>query len=119
MAQPDFYLRVSNRTFEHYSGHGYVDGGGSPERVIPLNQFWSLHLSAAENIVDGNGQITGVRFKDRESGKMYNVFPGKVYNIDVWTTAVDDDGCPEDICISFYLEIIRSEDIVHEQDGKV
>jgi hypothetical protein len=106
MAESRFLLRVSNRTFEHFSGHGYVDAGGSPEKAIPLNDFWSLHLSVAEYIYDENGQIIGVRFRDRESGKLHDVFPGKVYNIDVWTTAVDDDGCPEDICISFYLELI-------------
>jgi len=115
MAQPNFYLRVSNRTFEYYSGHGYVDNGGSPERLIPLEKFWSLHLSVAGNICDENGQIIGVRFKDKEDGKLYDVYPGKVYNIDVWTTAVDDDGCPEDICISFYVEIVPAEAVAPEQ----
>jgi len=115
MKQPDFYLRISNRTFEHFSGHGYVDSGGTPEQLIPLNKFWSLHLSVADDIVDENGRIIGVRFKDREDGTLYDVFPGKVYNINVWTSAVDDDGCPEDICIDFYLEIIPGEEIAPEQ----
>ena len=45
-----------------------------------------------------------------ENKEYHDVFPGKVYNIDVWTTAVDDDGYPEDICISFYLELIPYEE---------
>ena len=106
MAQADFYLRCSNRTFEHFSGHGYVDAGGSPERVIPLNRLWSLHIGVAGDILDEKGQVVGVRFKNKENGSLHDVYPGKVYNIPVWTTAVDDDGCPEDICIDFYLELI-------------
>ena len=111
MAQSNFYLRISNRTFEHYSGHGYVDAGGSPERIIPLGDLWSLHIGVADMICDENGKEIGVRFKNKENGELTDVFPGKVYNIGVWTTAVDDDGCPEDICIDFYLEIIPKEDL--------
>ena len=111
MVQPDFYLRISNRTFEHFSGHGYVDAGGAPERMIPVDDLWSLHLSVVNRIYDENGQAIGVRFRDKEEGTLHDVFPGKVHSISVWTTAVDDDGCPEDICIHFYLEIIRAEDV--------
>lgn len=114
MAQPAFYLRVSSRTFEYYSGHGYVDSGGAPVRLMPLEKFWSLHLSVAGDIYDEDGKIIGVRFRDKESGQLHDVFPGKVYSISVWTTAVDDDGCPEDICIHFYVEIVRSEDVTPE-----
>ena len=106
MAKDNFYLRVSNRTFEYFSGHGYVDGGGCPEEFMPLGNFWSLHLGVSDTIRNEAGEAIGVRFKDRESGEEYDVYPGKVYNISVWTTAVDDDGCPEDICIDFYVEII-------------
>lgn len=114
MAQDRFYLRVSNRTFEHFSGHGYVDSGGSPERIIPLHRFWSLHLSIVDDICDENGQQIGIRFRDNEDGSLHDVFPGKVYDFSVWTTAVDDDGCPEDICIHFYVEIIPCEDVPAE-----
>ncbi len=111
MVKSSFYLRVSNRTFEHYSGHGYRDAGGTPEKFIPLNEFWSLHLSAVDSIYNEDGQEIGIRFKNRESGELYDVFPGKVYSISVWTTAVDDDGCPEDVCIHFYVEIIPPETV--------
>ena len=111
MAQSNFYLRVSNRTFEHFSGHGYVDGGGSPEQLIPLGAFWSLHLGVEDMIRDEDGKEIGVRFRNKESGELRDIFPGEVYDISVWTTAVDDDGCPEDICIDFYLELVRGEDI--------
>ena len=111
MAEQKFYLRYSNRTFEHYSGHGYVDSGGTPARLIPLEKLWSLHISAVDDIYDENGQVIGIRFRNCEDGSLHDVFPGKVYNLPVWTTAVDDDGCPEDICIDFYLELIRSEDV--------
>lgn len=106
MAKENFYLRVSSRTFEYYAGHGYRDEGGAPVEMIPLNEFWSLHLSVKETIRNEAGEDIGVRFRDQESGELYDVFPGKVYNIDVWTTAIDDDGCPEDICISFYVELV-------------
>ena len=111
MAESKFYLRVSNRTFEYYSGHGYQDAGGAPENLIPLHKFWSLHLSVADSVYNEDGQEIGIRFKNRETGELHDVFPGKVYNIDVWTTAVDDDGCPEDICSSFYVEIVPIESI--------
>jgi len=57
MANDVFYLRYSNRTFEHFSGHGYVDAGGSPERVIPLSRLWSLHLGVKGDILDEKGQV--------------------------------------------------------------
>ena len=106
-----FYLRISNRTFEHYSGYGYIDNGGIPEQLMPLEQLSSLYLSVADDLYDEKGQIIGVRIKDSEDGTLYDVLPGKVYNIRVWTTTVDDDGCPEDICICYYLEIIPAENI--------
>ncbi|MBE6917646.1 MAG: hypothetical protein E7470_07100 [Ruminococcaceae bacterium] len=118
MAQSRFYLRISNRTFEHFGGHGYVDAGGAPEEIIPLRKLWSLHLSVEDSIFNENGEEIGVRFKNRESGELHDVFPGEVCNINVWTTAVDDDGCPEDICISFYLEIIPAELVPEEIRSK-
>jgi len=106
MARSPFLLRVSNRTFEYYSGIGYQDEGGSAPRCIPVEDFWSLHLSVAGAILDEDGVIIGHKFRDKEDGRIYDVYPGKVYSISVWTTAVDDDGCPEDICIDFYVELV-------------
>lgn len=42
----------------------------------------------------------------RVSNRTFEYYSGKVYSISVWTTAVDDDGCPEDICIDFYVELV-------------
>lgn len=112
MAKSRFYLRISNRTFEHYSGHGYVDAGGSPERIIPVEELWSLHLTIHDRIRDENGTEIGVRFQNKENGQLHDVFPGRVYNIPVWTTAVDDDGCPEDICIDFFVELLPPEAVM-------
>ena len=109
MAKSRFYLRYSSQTFEYYSGHGYRPEGGAPEEIIPLGELWSLHIAVEGSIFDESGQEIGVRFKNKESGEVQEVFPGKVYDFPVWTTAVDDDGCPEDICIDFYLEIIPAE----------
>ena len=109
MARSRFFLRISNRTFEHFSGHGYVDAGGSREQIIPLDDLWSLHLTVSDSILDENGNEIGIRFKNKEDGRLHDVYPGKVYNIPVWTTAVDDDGCPEDICIDFFVELLPPE----------
>ena len=114
MAKSGFYLRVSNRTFEHFSGHGYVDSGGTSAQVIPLGDFWSLHLCVDDTLYDDAGRVAGIRFRDKEDGSLYDVFPGEVYSISVWTTGVDDDGCPEDICIHFYLELIPPEAVPDE-----
>ena len=114
MAKSRFYLRISNRTFEHYSGHGYVDAGGSPERIIPLDDLWSLHITVNDIIRDERGNEIGVRFKNKENGQLHDVYPGQVRNIPVWTTAVDDDGCPEDICIDFYVEILPAEAVAEQ-----
>ena len=109
MANSRFYLRYSSQTFEYYSGHGYRATGGAPEEIIPLGKLWSLHITVEDRILDESGQEIGLRFKNKEDGSLQDVFPGKVYDFPVWTTAVDDDGCPEDICIHFYLEIIPEE----------
>lgn len=106
MAKSSFYLRVSSDTFEHYSGIGYQKAGGCPERFIPIENFWSLHLSVVGDIFDADGNLIGCKFRNNETKQVQDVFPGKVYNFSVWTTAVDDDGCPEDICIDFYVEIL-------------
>jgi len=109
MARSRFYLRSSSQTFAYFSGHGYQPEGGAPEQIIPVDELWSLHITVAGSIFDESGQEIGVRFKNKENGRTEDVFPGKVYDFPVWTTAVDDDGCPEDICIHFYLEIIPPE----------
>lgn len=107
MQRSHFLVRSSNRTFEHYSGIGYRDTGGRPEKFVPLNEAdLGMHLSAAGYIHDDDGNVIGCRFKDCEDGTIHEIFPGKVYVINVWTTAVDDDGCPEDVCIHYYVELI-------------
>ena len=109
MSECPFLLRISNDTFEYFAGHGYVNAGGSNERVMPPHHFDSLHLSPAGPVEDENGKIIGWKFKNCETKEYHDVFPGKVYNISVWTSAIDDDGRPEDICIDFYLQLIPNE----------
>ena len=111
MAASNFKLRISNRTFERFAGHGYLDNGGTPEKLIAPEDFWSLHLSITGTIYDEGGKEIGLRFKNCETGELHDVFPGKVYNISVWTEAQDDDGRPEDICIDFYVELIPTDAI--------
>lgn len=107
MKEHYFLVRFSNRTFEYYSGIGYRDAGGRPEQFIPLEDAeFGLHLTTAGYIRDDGGNVIGCRFKNCEDGSIHEVFPGKVHSISVWTTAVDDDGCPEDICIEYYVELI-------------
>ena len=109
MNDAPFLLRISNRTFERFAGHGYVDAGGTDVQVMPPHHFDSLHLSPAGPIKDERGHIIGRKVSNRESQEYHDVFPGEVYNISVWTSAIDDDGRPEDICIHFYLELIPKE----------
>ena len=107
MQKSYFGVRFSNRTFERFSGLGYIDAGGTPEQYEPLNNVdFGLYLCFAGYIRDDADNVTGCYIKDRESGTIHEIFPGKVYNISVWTTTVDDDGCPEDICISYYVELV-------------
>ena len=72
-------VRISSRTFEYYSGIGYRDESGKP---------------------------IGCNFENAEDGKLHEVYPGKVYSIPVWVSTVDDDGCPEDVCISHYVQLL-------------
>ena len=58
------------------------------------------------DICDENGEVIGCKIKDCNEGICHEIFPGKVYNIDVWNDCVDDDGCPESVCISYYIELI-------------
>ena len=111
MEQEYFYVRYSNRTFEHYSGIGYRDTGGKPENFVPLNQAdFGLFLTFRDYIRDETGKVIGCRFKDCEDGTIHEVFPGKVHSISVWTSCVDDDGCPEDVCIHYYVELVPCEE---------
>lgn len=109
MANSPFFLRISSQTFEHYSGIGYQVEGSMPEQFIPLNALWCLHLSTDGPIRDDTGKIIGYRFRNSDK-ELFDVYPGKVYQINSWTTAVDDDGCPEDICIEYYVEIVPNPD---------
>jgi len=109
MSECPFLLRISNRTFERFAGHGYKDAGGSDVRVMPPHHFDSLHLSPAGPVKDESGKTIGWRFKDCENNEYHDVLPGSVHEISVWTSAIDDDGRPEDICIDFYLELIDNE----------
>lgn len=109
MSKEPFLLRISNRTFERFAGHGYQDAGGSDMRVMPPHHFDSLHLSSAGPVQDGQGNTIGWRFKNCETKEYHDIFPGQAYSISVWTSAIDDDGRPEDICIDFYLELIPNE----------
>lgn len=116
MQQEYFAIRFSSRTFEHYSGMGYQDTGGSPEQFVPLSKAsFGFFLSTAGYIHDNQGNVIGCRFKNCEDGTIIEAFPGKVYSISVWTTAVDDDGCPEDICIHYYLELILYDEAMFPQ----
>ena len=50
--------------------------------------------------------VTGCLFKGYGEPTIHEVYPGKVYSILSSTTAVDDDGCPEEVSIWHYVEII-------------
>jgi len=47
--------------------------------------------------------VIGCRF---EGDEVREVYPGKIYSILSSTTAVDDDGCPEDVSIWHYIQLI-------------
>ena len=118
MEQSVFTIRISNRTFEPYAGIGYVDAGGCPERLIPLKHekmFLNLYLAVDGYIRDGLGNIIGCRIRNTEENRQYEVYPGEVKHIDVWITSVDDDGCPEEDCIEYCLELLPNEVIPQVQ----
>ena len=112
MEKPVFAVRFSSDTFEHYSGMGYRVTGGSPVECQAITKAdFGLHLCTAGPVEDESGKVIGWRFKDCESKEYHDVFPGEVHHISVWTTAVDDDGCPEDICIHYYIELIPYDEV--------
>ena len=102
-----FMVRISSRTFEYYSGIGYRDEGGAPEEFAPVGKtrgHWRIYFHSY--ILDESGKPIGCKFENAEDGSLHDVYPGKVYSIPVWVTAVDDDGCPEDVCIDHYVQLL-------------
>ena len=110
MNQSQYWIRISNRTFERYSGVGYLDTGGSPERCYPLrNADLGLYLKVADCIRDEAGQIIGCTIQSQDTGTIHSIFPGEVYRLDTWVTCLDDDGDPDEICISYFVELIPAD----------
>ncbi len=99
-----FYVRFSRQNFEYYAGHGMRKTYEVPEAFVPLSEAdFGYFLYFRGYIFDDQGAVTGCLFQGDE---IHEVYPGKVYSILASTTAVDDDGCPEDVSIWHYVEII-------------
>ena len=106
-----YKIRKANDTFEPYSGIGYIKTGGSDViyTVKSEDQSLDLYLDIVGYLRDDDGNIVGCQVLNRKENTITHLVPGKVEKIDVWTTVVDDDGCPEEICISYFLELIPYE----------
>ena len=104
MEKEHFYVRYNRENFEYYAGHGMRKTYKAPEEFTPLSQTnFGSFLYFRGYISDAQGNVIGCRFKGDE---VHEVYPGKIYSILSSTTAVDDDGCPEDVSIWHYIQLI-------------
>ncbi len=104
MEKEYFYVRHSRENFEYYAGHGLRKEYESPEEFTPLSQArFGGFLYFLGYILDEQGNAIGCRFK---GDAIHEVYPGEIYSILSSTTAVDDDGCPEDVSIWHYIQLI-------------
>ena len=107
MEKEYFYVRHSRENFEYYAGHGMRKTYEAPEHFTPLSKAdFGYFLGFNGYIRNEQGDVTGCLFKGEGEPQIHEVYPGKVYSILSSTTAVDDDGCPEDVSIWHYVEII-------------
>ncbi|MBR2041251.1 MAG: hypothetical protein IJ945_02650 [Oscillospiraceae bacterium] len=102
-----FYVRYSRQNFEYYAGHGMQKTYEAPETFVPLSEAdFGVFLYFNGYIRNEQGAVTGCLFKGYGEPTIHEVYPGKVYSILSSTTTVDDDGCPEEVSIWHYVEII-------------
>ena len=107
MEKNRFYVRYSRENFEYYAGHGMQKAYEHPESFVPLSEAdFGSFLSFNGYIRDEQGAVTGCLFKGYGEPQIHEVYPGKVYSILSSTTTVDDDGCPEEVSIWHYVEIL-------------
>ena len=107
MKKEYFFVRYSRENFEYYAGHGMQKTYGAPEQYVALSKAdFDSFLSFRGYICDEQGAVTGCLFKGYGEPKVHEVYPGKTYSILSSTTAVDDDGCPEEVSIWHYVEIL-------------
>ena len=107
MKENYFYVRFSRENFEYYAGHGMRSTYKAPENFVPLSEAdFGYFLSFCGYIRDEQGTVTGCLFQGAGEPKIHEVYPGKTYSILSSTTAVDDDGYPEDVSIWHYVEIL-------------
>jgi len=107
MEKNHFYIRYSRQNFEYYAGHGMRKTYEVPENFVPLWEAdFGDFLSFCGYIRDEQGVVTGCLFKGYGMPEIHEIYPGKVYSILASTTTVDDDGCPEDVSIWHYIEVI-------------
>ena len=107
MEKESFFVRYSRENFEYYAGHGMRSTYKVPESFVPLSKAdFGSFLYFRGYIRNEQGVVTGCLFKGYGEPKIHEVYPGKVYSILSSTTAVDDDGYPEDVSIWHYVEIL-------------
>ena len=104
MQKEYFCVRFHRENFEYYAGHGMRKDYESPEEFVPLSKAdFGYFLSFRGYILDDQGNVIGCRF---EGDSVEEVYPGKVYSILSSTTCVDDDGCPEEVSIWHYIQLL-------------
>lgn len=112
MEKNHFFVRYSRQNFEYDAGHGMRKTYEAPEEFVPLSEAdFGYFLSFRGYIRDEQGSVTGCLFKGYSEPTVHEVYPGKVYSILSSNTAVDDDGCPEEVSIWHYVEVIPCEEL--------
>ena len=73
-----------------------------PRNRGPSKASFGSFLSFIGHITDDQGNVIGCRF---EGDAVQKVYPDNVYSI-LSATCVDDDGCPEEVSIWHYIQLI-------------
>ncbi len=108
-----FKLRISNRLFEQSPLQRHtLNKTGEHSIYCNVEKPDCSDIEFLEYIVE-NGKEIGVRLECQlghgygfdNGSTVMELFPGEVKDFSYEGTSVDDDGCPEDYVIDYYLSI--------------
>ncbi len=107
----EFYkLYIGNKTFEQSSyNRNTLEKTYDGSTVCNVEDIKNLYITFVDYLME-DGKYIGVilRCDYGQAGNGYQevtLMPGKEFHFCHWGVCVDDDGCPEDFTIDFYLRL--------------
>lgn len=117
-----YILRVGHKTFEPIRKNSSTfEKTYDDSYFIDAAEACSMHFSFAGYIIEDEKPV-GIELRcDLGSGygfdnghKTIELRPGEKADFSYWGTCVDDEGDPEDYCVSYYFELFDWDDALLE-----